>query len=98
MMREDDGRGRRLLVHGLREAGLECEEPRGAFYVFPCIRSTGLSSEEFCEKFLMQEKVAAIPGSAFGPGGEGFVRMCYAASVENLNKALERLKRSLATL
>ena len=98
MMREDYDRRRRLLVHGLREAGLECYEPRGAFYVFPCIRSTGLSSEEFCEKFLMQEKVAAIPGSAFGPGGEGFVRMCYAASVENLNKALERLKRFLASL
>ena len=98
MMREDYDRRRRLLVHGLREAGLECYEPRGAFYVFPCIRSTGLSSEEFCEKFLMQEKVAAIPGSAFGPGGEGFVRMCYAASVENLNEALERLKRFLASL
>lgn len=98
MMRDDYDRRRRLLVHGLREAGLECYEPRGAFYVFPCIRSTGMSSDEFCEKFLMQEKVAAIPGSAFGPGGEGFVRMCYAASIENLNEALVRLKRFLDSL
>lgn len=98
LMRDDYDRRRRLLVHGLREAGLECYEPRGAFYVFPCIRSTGMSSDEFCEKFLMQEKVAAIPGSAFGPGGEGFVRMCYAASMDDLNEALVRLKRFLDSL
>jgi len=94
-MREDYDRRRRYLVHGLREAGLECYEPRGAFYVFPCIRSTGMSSEEFCEKFLLQERVAVIPGSAFGPGGEGFVRMCYAASMEDLTEALRRLRRFL---
>ncbi len=97
MRREYDHR-RRFLVRGLREAGLECYEPRGAFYVFPCIRSTGLSSDEFCERFLMSEKVAAIPGSAFGPGGEGFVRMCYAASMDDLTEALVRLKRFLKAL
>ena len=97
MRREYDHR-RRFLVRGLREAGLDCYEPRGAFYVFPCIRSTGLSSDEFCERFLMSEKVAAIPGSAFGPGGEGFVRMCYAASMDDLTEALVRLKRFLKTL
>ena len=90
MRREYDQR-RRFLVHGLREAGLECYEPRGAFYVFPCIRSTGLSSDEFCERFLMSQRVAVIPGSAFGPGGEGFVRMCYAASMDDLREALKRL-------
>ncbi len=97
MRREYDHR-RRFLVRGLREAGLECYEPRGAFYVFPCIRSTGLSSDEFCERFLMSEKVAAIPGSAFGPGGEGFVRMCYAASMDDLREALRRLGEFLKEL
>ncbi len=94
-MRDDYDRRRRYLVHGLREAGLECYEPRGAFYVFPCIRSTGMTSEEFCEKFLLAERVAAIPGTAFGPGGEGFVRMCYAASMDDLTEALRRLKNFL---
>ena len=90
-MRREYDRRRRFLVHGLREAGLECYEPRGAFYVFPCIRSTGLSSDEFCERFLMSQRVAVIPGNAFGPGGEGFVRMCYAASMDDLREALRRL-------
>ncbi len=97
-MRDDYDRRRRFLVHGLREAGLECYEPKGAFYVFPSIKSTGMSSDEFCEKFLLAERVAAIPGSAFGPGGEGFVRMCYATSMEDLAEALVRLKRFLKTL
>ena len=97
-MRADYDRRRRFLVHGLREAGLECYEPKGAFYVFPCIKSTGMTSDEFCEKFLLAERVAAIPGSAFGPGGEGFVRMCYATSMEDLNEALVRLKRFLGSL
>ena len=69
---------RRFLLDKLRGAGLECFEPRGAFYMFPCIKSTGLSSTEFCERFLVEQHVAAIPGTAFGEGGEGFVRMCYA--------------------
>ena len=97
-MRSEYDRRRRYLVRGLREAGLGCYEPRGAFYVFPDIRSTGLTSEEFCERFLMAERVAAIPGSAFGPGGEGFVRMCYAAGMEDLEEALRRLRRFLQTL
>jgi len=97
MQMEYDHR-RRFLVQGLRDAGLECYEPKGAFYVFPCIRSTGLTSEEFCEKFLMSEHVAVIPGSAFGPGGEGFVRMCYAASMDDLSEALRRLRRFLQDL
>ena len=90
-MRGEYDRRRRFLVRGLRQAGLACYEPRGAFYVFPDIRSTGLTSEDFCESFLRAERVAVIPGSAFGPGGEGFVRMCYAASMEDLREALRRL-------
>lgn len=91
-MRQDYDRRRRLLLQGVRDAGLECFEPRGAFYMFPCIKSTGLSSDEFCERFLLEEKVAVISGSAFGAAGEGFVRMCYAASTENLMEALRRLR------
>ena len=94
MRREYDQR-RRYLLGGLRDIGLPCFEPRGAFYVFPCIESTGLSSVEFCEAFLLREKVAVIPGSAFGPGGEGFVRICYASSMENIGIALERMERFL---
>ncbi len=97
MRDEYDGR-RRFLVDGFRNLGLSCFEPRGAFYTFPCIRSTGLSSVEFCDRFLAQEKVAVIPGSAFGPGGEGFVRACYAASIKDLTEALKRLERFLASL
>lgn len=97
MREEYDGR-RRFLVDGFRKLGLDCFEPRGAFYTFPCIKSTGLSSEEFCDSFLAAERVAVIPGSAFGPGGEGYVRACYAASMRDLATALERLERFLNTL
>ena len=97
MKEEYDGR-RRFLVDGFRKLGLDCFEPRGAFYTFPCIKSTGLTSEEFCDRFLEQERVAVIPGSAFGPGGEGFVRACYAASMHDLGEALNRLERFLRTL
>lgn len=97
MKDEYNGR-RRFLVEGFRKLGLECFEPRGAFYTFPCIKSTGLTSEEFCDRFLMEEKVAVIPGSAFGPGGEGYVRACYAASMKDLGEALNRLKRFLNNL
>ncbi|MCI8474617.1 MAG: aminotransferase class I/II-fold pyridoxal phosphate-dependent enzyme [Oscillospiraceae bacterium] len=97
MKEEYDGR-RRFLVDGFRRLGLECFEPRGAFYTFPCIKSTGLTSEEFCDRFLQEEHVAVIPGSAFGPGGEGFVRACYAASMKDLAEALERLERFLGRL
>ena len=97
MKDEYDGR-RRYLVEGLRRIGLECFEPKGAFYVFPCIRTTGLSSDEFCERFLMEEKVAVISGTAFGPGGEGFVRCCYAASMRDLAEALTRMDNFLTNL
>ena len=97
MKAEYDGR-RRFLVNGLRKLGLSCFEPRGAFYVFPCIQSTGLSSEEFCERLLVEQKVACIAGNAFGESGEGFVRMCYASSLANLAEAMERLDRFLKRL
>ena len=95
MMRKDYDYRRRFLLDKLRSAGLECFEPRGAFYAFPCIRSTGMTSDEFCEKFLLEEHVAAIPGTAFGQGGEGFVRMCYASSQANLSEAMDRLEQFL---
>jgi len=92
MKREYDER-RLFLYAGLKNIGFECFEPQGAFYMFPSIKSTGLSSAEFCEQLLLTEKVAVIPGSAFGLGGEGFVRICYAASMENISIALERMER-----
>ena len=97
MRDEYDGR-RRYLVEGLRRIGLPCFEPKGAFYVFPDIRSTGLTSDEFCERFLMEERVAVIAGSAFGPGGEGFVRCCYATSMKDIAEALTRLDNFLTNL
>ncbi len=97
MREEYDGR-RRYLVEGLRRIGLECFEPKGAFYVFPSIQSSGLSSDEFCERFLMEERVAVISGAAFGPGGEGFVRCCYAASMRDLAEALTRMDNFLTNL
>ena len=87
---------RRLLVEGLRRIGLPCVEPRGAFYAFPSVLPTGLTSEEFAEKLLIEEKVAVVPGDVFGPSGEGFVRCCYAASVEDIEEALERMGRFVA--
>ena len=97
-MREEYDRRRRYLVENLNRIGLSCFEPKGAFYVFPDIRSTGLSSEEFCERFLMEEKVAVIPGSAFGPGGEGFVRACYAASMKDIAESIARMDNFLTNL
>ncbi len=97
MKEEYDGR-RRYLVDGLRKLGLSCFEPKGAFYVFPSIQSTGLSSEAFSEQLLIQQKVACIAGNAFGQSGEGFVRMCYAASMHSLEEALRRIGRFLEDL
>ena len=97
-MREEYDRRRRYLVENLNRIGLSCFEPKGAFYVFPDIRSTGLTSEEFCERFLLEEKVAVIPGSAFGPGGEGFVRACYAASMRDIAEAVARMDNFLTNL
>ena len=98
MMRKDYDYRRRFLLDKLRGAGLTCFEPKGAFYMFPCIASTGLTSAEFCERFLLAEHVAVIPGTAFGEGGEGFVRMCYASSLANLSEAMDRMERFLKGL
>lgn len=84
---------RKVIVQGFRDMGLSCFEPKGAFYCFPCIKSTGMSSEEFAEKLLMEEKVAVVPGNAFGASGEGFVRCSYASSMENIKEALRRIER-----
>ncbi len=84
---------RRLIVNGLNEIGLDCFEPKGAFYAFPSIAKTGMDEHEFVERLLMEERVAVVPGSAFGAGGEGHVRCAYAASMENIEKALERMYR-----
>lgn len=84
---------RRILVEGFNRIGLSCFEPEGAFYVFPCIRSTGMTSEEFCSRLLEEEKVAVVPGNAFGESGEGFVRVSYAYSLKHLMQALERIER-----
>jgi aminotransferase len=90
-MVDEYNRRRRLLVDGLREIGLPCFEPRGAFYAFPCIRNTGMTSEEFSERLLFESKVAVVPGNAFGASGEGFVRCCYATSRDRLEESLERI-------
>lgn len=84
---------RRILVEGFNRIGLTCFEPEGAFYVFPCIKSTGMTSEEFCERLLEEEKVAVVPGNAFGESGEGFVRVSYAYSLKHLMQALECIER-----
>lgn len=84
---------RRILVDGFNRIGLTCFEPEGAFYVFPCIKSTGMTSEEFCERLLDEEKVAVVPGNAFGESGEGFVRVSYAYSLKHLMQALECIER-----
>ncbi len=92
-MRAEYDRRRRLLVDGLRACGLETFEPRGAFYAFPRITSTGLTSDAFTERLLREERVACVPGNAFGPSGEGHVRMCYATSYEQLEEAIRRITR-----
>ncbi len=88
-------RRRSLIVACLNDLGLECSRPRGAFYAFPSIRRTGLTSDEFAERLLMEERVAVIPGPVFGAGGEGHVRMCYATSYDHLEEALDRISRFL---
>ena len=91
----DYDRRRKFIVEGLREIGLPCFEPRGAFYAFPSIKNTGMTSEEFSEKLLMEEKVAVVHGTAFGPSGEGYVRCCYATSLSDIQEALTRMSRFL---
>ena len=93
MMRQSYNQRRRFLINAFKEMGLDCFEPFGAFYVFPCIKEFGMTSEEFATRFLEEEKVAAVPGTAFGDSGEGYLRISYAYSLEKLKVAMERLKR-----
>lgn len=86
-------RRRRVLLNGFRKMGLDCFEPLGAFYLFPSIKSTGITSDEFCEQLLVSEKVLVVPGNAFGDCGEGFVRVCYASSMDDIIEALKRIER-----
>jgi len=92
-MVQEYNRRRRFMVKRLNEIGLPCFEPKGAFFAFPSIKATGMNSEEFAEKLLLEEKVAVVPGLAFGPSGEGFVRCCYATSLPNIEEALRRMDR-----
>ena len=91
-MRDAYDQRRRYLVTRLNEMGLSCFEPKGAFYVFPCIKSFGMTSDEFATTLLQEEKVAVVPGTAFGDCGEGFLRISYAYSIENLKIALDRIE------
>ncbi len=93
LMRGAYNQRRRFLMNAFNEMNLECFEPYGAFYVFPCIKEFGMTSEEFATKFLEEERVAAVPGSAFGESGEGYLRISYAYSIENLKEAMIRLSR-----
>ena len=94
-MRNEYNMRRRLVVKSFNDMGLSCFEPRGAFYAFPCIKSSGVSSEEFCTKLLEQKHVAIIPGNAFGASGEGYARVSYAYSVEHLMEAIRRIREFL---
>lgn len=98
MMRKAYNQRRRFLINAFRKMNLECFEPYGAFYVFPCIKEFGMTSEEFATRFLEEEKVAAVPGTAFGDSGEGYLRISYAYSLDNLKIAIERLKRFITNL
>ena len=92
-MVEDYNRRRLMIIKGLNDIGLCCFEPRGAFYAFPSIKGSGMTSEEFAEKLLREEKVAVVPGTAFGQCGEGYVRCCYATSLAEIEEALLRMGR-----
>jgi aminotransferase len=94
-MVQEYNRRRRFMVKRLNEIGLPCFEPRGAFFAFPSVEATGMNSEEFAEELLLTERVAVVPGTAFGPSGEGFVRCCYATSLPNIEEALRRMARFL---
>lgn len=98
MMRDEYDKRRRTIVDGFNKIGLTCFEPEGAFYVFPQITSTGMDSNTFCETLLNQEKVAVVPGNAFGASGEGFIRCSYAYSVESIKLALERIEKFVNSL
>lgn len=98
MMRDSYNQRRRYLVNAFQEMGLECFEPFGAFYMFPCVKQFGMTSDEFASKLLHEEKLAVVPGNAFGDSGEGFLRISYAYSLENLKKAIARLERFVSRL
>ena len=98
MMRESYNERRRFVMYSLKKMGLPCFEPKGAFYAFPCIKEFGMTSDEFATRLLQEEKVAIVPGTAFGDCGEGFLRLSYAYSIENLKKALARLERFVTRL
>jgi aminotransferase len=92
-MRNSFNRRRRIMVDGFRKMGMDCFEPLGAFYVFPSIAKTGMTSEEFCKRLLYEQKVAVVPGTAFGESGEGFIRCSYAYSIDNIKEALRRIEK-----
>lgn len=98
MMRESYNERRRFVMYSLKKMGLPCFEPKGAFYAFPCIKEFGMTSDEFATRLLQEEKVAIVPGTAFGDCGEGFLRLSYAYSIDNLKKALARLERFVTRL
>ena len=98
MMREEYNQRRMIMVSGFNAMGLDCFEPFGAFYVFPSIKKFGLSSEEFANRLLREQKLAVVPGTAFGDCGEGFLRISYAYSIDNLKLGLERIERFISTL
>ena len=97
-MRESYNQRRRFLLNAFKEMGIECFEPFGAFYVFPCIKEFGMTSDEFATRFLQEEKVAAVPGTAFGDSGEGYLRISYAYSLERLKEAMTRFDRFVKKL
>ena len=98
MMRESYTQTRRYLMHAFKEMGLECFEPYGAFYTFPSIKRFGMTSDEFATKLLQEEKVAVVPGTAFGDCGEGYLRISYAYSLKSLKEALGRIDRFIRKL
>lgn len=98
MMREQYNQRRRYLLHRFKEMGLDCFEPFGAFYAFPCIKEFGMTSDEFANQLLKRKKVAVVPGTAFGASGEGFVRISYAYSIDNLRSALDRIEQFITEL
>ena len=98
MMREQYNQRRRFLLHRFKEMGLECFEPFGAFYIFPCIKEFGMTSDEFATELLQAKKVAVVPGTAFGNSGEGFLRISYAYSLEDLKVALGRIEEFINDL
>jgi aminotransferase len=97
-MREQYRLRRNFIVKALNAMGLQCHLPRGSFYAFPCIKSTGLNSRVFALKLLQEEKVACVPGSAFGPNGEGYIRCCFATALDQIQTAMERIASFLKRL